>query len=132
MNLEMFRANELDFLADQGILLLNSALTTTYNKPDSHLLIWEPFIKYVIEILNKKDKLIFCGFGKVANTLLINVDISKHIVFEREHPAASAYQNRDWKHDNLFSKTNEILYSIYEKEIKWDTYLVPKEDDLPF
>ena len=122
MNLNMTRYNDLSFLAEQGVLLLNSALTTTFGKADSHLEIWEPFIKFVLKVLNQKEGLIFCGFGRYACEQLTFID-DKHTVFEREHPAASAYAYREWNHEDLFSKINEKLSKQDKEIILWDKYL---------
>jgi uracil-DNA glycosylase len=127
MNLYLLRNNDLTFLANQGVLLLNSALTTTYGNPDSHLQIWQPFILNVIDVLNKQEGIIFCGFGKVANELLTRVDKTKHIVFEREHPAAAAYRGGSWKHDKLFTKVNEQLEKSGKEAIAWDKFYVDFE-----
>lgn len=121
MNLNMTRSNNLQFLANQGVLLLNSALTTVYGSSDKHIKIWEPFISYVINVLNKRSGLIFVGFGQVANELLTKVDRTKHIVFEREHPAAAARNSRMWRHDNLFTKLDEEL-KRKDTQIFWDKH----------
>ncbi len=131
MNLNMQRCNDLKFLAEQGVLLLNSALTTTYGKSDSHLEIWKPFLLFVIQTLNEQKKdLAFCGFGAVANAMLTRVDKKKHLVFQREHPAASAYASRDWSHENLFSDVNDAIGKLGKPSILWDKYLV--EQEVPF
>lgn len=133
INLNMDRTNNLEYLADQGILLLNSALTTIYGSSDSHLDIWKPFIAFVIDTLNtlkKGDPIIYCGFGKVANILLTRVDKSTHKVFEREHPAAAAYAHRLWYHENLFSEVNDTLSKQDKEPILWDRYLTRVE--VPF
>lgn len=124
MNLEMNRHNDLTFLAYQGVLLLNSALTTNMGQSESHLEIWRPFILEVIKQINdKKEGIVFTGFGKVANELLTHVNKEKHIVFEREHPAASAYASRDWDHKSIFSLTNKELEKREKTKIFWDRYL---------
>lgn len=125
INLNMERRNNLEFLAKQGVLLLNSALTTNYNKSDSHLKIWEPFIQFVIKAINdnKKD-IIFCGFGEHPNKLLLEVDKDIHTVYERDNPGKNIYTSGTWPHENLFSKINN------KKTILWDNYLV--ELEVPF
>lgn len=127
MNLNLERHNDLTFLANQGVLLLNSALTTVYGTPDKHLEIWKPFIQFVLKVLNEKEGLIFCGFGKVANELLTGVDKTRHIVFEREHPAAAAYRGGNWKHDKLFTKVDDELIKKGKETISWDKYFVDLE-----
>ena len=129
INLEMERCNNLDFLAKQGVLLLNSAFTTVYGTADRHLKIWKPFIQFVLKTLNDNKKgLIFCGFGKVANELLTVVSKNTHKVFERQHPAAASYSGSTWKHENLFSKVNQELINQEKTTIEWDKYLTTLED----
>lgn len=124
MNLYMLRSNDLTFLANQGVLLLNCALTTVYGSADKHLEIWKPFIQYVLKVLGEKEGIIFCGFGQVANQMLTVVDKNKHLVLEREHPAAAAYRQGYWKHDKLFTKVDEELIKQNKETILWDKYLV--------
>lgn len=131
INLEMERHLELDFLANQGVLLTNVALTTILGTAAYHTKVWEPFTKFLINTLNKNNKdLIFVGFGVPACKTLQQVDQSIHTVIELEHPAASAYESRDWKHEKVFSRINDILRSQNKTEILWDKYLVNME--VPF
>ncbi len=128
LNLNMQRSNDLTFLANQGVLLLNSALTTVIGNSEKHLAIWQPFIQYVFSVLNKlKPDLIVVGFGKVANDLIKMYSKMDNIYLE--HPAASAYANREWEHKNIFSSVNKKLE---KKNIKiyWDKYLY--SDEPPF
>ncbi len=37
------------YLASQGVLMLNAALTTEINKAGSHIALWEPFTRYLFE-----------------------------------------------------------------------------------
>ena len=43
--------NDLKRWADQGVLLLNSAFTTTIGKPATHYLLWKPFLVNVLDAL---------------------------------------------------------------------------------
>lgn len=49
--------------AEQGVLLLNTALSVEKDKPGSHLSIWEPFMKTVFRHLLVKDAVVFLNFG---------------------------------------------------------------------
>lgn len=125
MNLDMERCNKLEWLAEQGVLLLNAALTTRYGDSKAHLEIWRPFTDYVIDYLNNNYvDLVFVGFGGHAHEYLKRVDTGNHKVILPEHPAASAYASRDWEHQNVFSRTNDYLRSKNKQEILWDKYLV--------
>lgn len=130
-NLNMARSNDLTYLANQGVLLLNSALTTVLDDSKIHLEAWKPFILFVIDVLNReKEKLVFVGFGTFAEKLLKSVDRSKHGVIELEHPAASAYQHRDWAHEKMFSRIDTYLTKHDIPGIMWDKYLTDLE--VPF
>lgn len=129
-NRDMDRTNNLEYLAKQGVLLLNSALTTIIGSADSHIEVWRPFIDYVVKVLNEKEDLVVVTFGKVAKEAMINID-SKHMLVNLEHPAKAAYENRAFKHENCFSKINEYLVNKNKEEIKWDqSQLV--EEQVPF
>lgn len=124
MNLDMMRSNELSFLANQGILMINSALTTTYGKADSHIEIWKPFIEYVMtKLICEKQDLVVTGFGKVAQGYT-KICKKNQNVLDVEHPAAASYQSRNWEHQNLFTNTNNILKKLGKEPILWDTYLI--------
>lgn len=125
MNLDMIRYQELSFLANQGILLTNLGLTTVIGTAAKHTEIWDPFITYLINTLNKNNKdILFVGFGVPACRKLQQVDLSVHKVIELEHPAASAYASRDWEHEKVFSRINDFLNQHNKTEILWDKYLV--------
>lgn len=134
MNLNMKRSNDLTFLAEQGILLTNVALTTILGTAAYHTRVWAPFTKFLIETLNKeREGLMFVGFGQVANEALQKVDKTKHQLIELEHPAASAYEHRDWRHEKVFSRINQFLLTKGKPEILWDTHqLELLDEEVPF
>lgn len=70
--------------ANQGILLLNTALTVEAGNPGSHIELWKEFTEKVFEILNKKNDLIYLCMGKFAenmvNTHITNLSCAKIIV----------------------------------------------------
>ena len=127
LNLKMERSNNLEWLAGQGVLLLNSALTTVYDDSKAHLMTWKPFIYAVIKYLNENyTDLVFVGFGTHANELLQRVSRTNEII-ELEHPAASAYEHRAWKHEDVFTRINDYLSAHNKSIILWDKYLVDLE-----
>ena len=60
------RNPDLTFLAKQGVLLCNAALTTEVNKAGSHIQIWEPFMKYLLEEMFAFTGIPIVFFGKEA------------------------------------------------------------------
>lgn len=96
--------------ANQGVLLLNTALTTGVGKVGKHYDLWQPFITYVIDILSCNNPgLIWIFMGKKAQELE-NLVSSNHYKFEISHPASAAYQQlSNWDCEDVFNKTNKIL-----------------------
>jgi uracil-DNA glycosylase len=114
------RYNDLSFWAYQGVLLLNVALTAKKNKPDSHVALWEPFMQYLFEeILGTETGLPIVFFGKEAAKIEKYTLPMGHYIKKVEHPAFSARQNREFKHDNLFSWVNRIAKDQRKEEIKF-------------
>ena len=105
--------------SDQGVLLLNSALTTTVFKPGSHYLLWSPFIVSVIDSLiwNKQD-IIYVFMGKKAQEYadLIPGNSLKILV---SHPASAAYEKKPWDCEDLWNKINNQLVKLNQKPIEW-------------
>jgi uracil-DNA glycosylase len=105
--------------ANQGILLLNTVLTVRASEANSHKgKGWETFTNAVIKKLSddKKD-IIFLLWGNPAKQKEELIDTTKHHVLKAAHPsplAGGAFFG--CKH---FSKTNQILCSLGEKEIDW-------------
>lgn len=92
----------LDYLAKQGVLLLNSVLTVVRGKPNSHAgKGWETLTQAILfELLKDTTPKVFMLWGQNAKKLfgntLYNYDIitHNHLVLNSPHPAADLY-NRD-------------------------------------
>lgn len=107
--------------ANQGVLMLNSALTVEMGNYGSHILLWRPFTKYLVSRLNKENTgLIFCLWGGEAKKYKQLINEKKHYVLEAHHPTYAVRNNKDWKCSH-FSKVNEILKANNGAgyEIKW-------------
>ena len=106
--------------ADQGVLLLNTALTVRVHEANSHQNIgWEIFTDNIIKLLNKReDPAIFVLWGGNARRKKSLIDTSRHYVLESAHPSPlSAYRGFfGCKH---FSKINEILQGLGKAPIDW-------------
>jgi uracil-DNA glycosylase len=115
------RQNNLLNWSDQGILLLNTALTVEADKPASHAEIWKPFTEFLIENLTAvKRDLIWIGLGAPARKFLEKVNVFRNFVYLAEHPAAAAREKRKWNHNNVFTKANlAIKMNNLGEPIKW-------------
>jgi uracil-DNA glycosylase len=103
--------------SEQGVLLLNTSITTELNKLGSHELLWKPFITYILSTINnKRSDLIVVMFGKkteVWENLLNN-----QIILKVEHPNIAAYKGK-WDGKNIFDEVNNLLKNQGKNEIFW-------------
>ncbi|MDV9722919.1 uracil-DNA glycosylase [Clostridioides difficile] len=106
--------------ADQGVLLLNTALTVRAHEANSHKNKgWEIFTDRVISILSeRKDPVIFVLWGSNARKKVELIDTSKHYILEAPHPSPLSASKGFFgcKH---FSKINEILKKLGKEPINW-------------
>lgn len=106
--------------SDQGVLLLNSAFTTTIGKPGSHQLLWSPFIVAVLDALVwNKQNIVYVFMGKQAAKLadLIPDSNYKYIV---AHPASAAYNKlSEWDCGDVWNKINQSLEKENKSKIQW-------------
>ena len=104
--------------ANQGVLLINTALTVEVNKIGSHYSIWKSFTEYLFDTLNRHNKgLVFILMGKKAEEwapLLSNMKI-----YKVAHPASAAYRGGEWDCKNVFALTNAELDKQGKTWIEW-------------
>ena len=105
--------------ADQGVLLLNSALTVEVGKPGSHSKIgWQDFIFEIVKIINKKQNVVFILWGNDAKKYIKYIDKDINLILSSSHPSPlSSYRGFfGCKH---FSKCNKYLESKNISKINW-------------
>jgi len=111
---------DLTHWSEQGILLLNAALTVRNGEPMSHAKIgWAQFTDAVIKtISDKKENVIFLLWGKFAQDKQVLINTDSHYILKAAHPSPLSAHNGFFgcKH---FSKTNEILVKHGENPIDW-------------
>ena len=110
----------LDKWTEQGVFLLNTALTVRAAEPMSHSKIgWETFTDAVISVLSeKKTGLVFLLWGNFARNKKNLIDTSKHFILEAAHPSPLA-GNR-FSGCQHFSKTNELLSQQGLTPVDWN------------
>ncbi len=95
--------------ANQGILLLNRALTCEIDKVGSHYDIWNDFLMYVLDILNfTSSGLIFVLLGAKAQELETLIG-PNHYIIKASHPASAAYTKTTWDCNDLFNRVNDVI-----------------------
>lgn len=110
--------NTLESWAKQGILMINTALTCEVNKVGSHFNIWKPFMSKLIHNMSSLNSgLVFVLFGNQAGLFKKDI-VGFQRILEAYHPAFYARRG-DKMPGDVFTKTNEILTSIYGSGIKY-------------
>lgn len=111
----------LEYLAEQGVLLLNRFLTVEKGNTMSHSTIgWKQFTDAIIRNLNKdKEHLVFLLWGSVAKDVRELITKESHFIIECEHPAFASREIRPWEHNKCFSKTNKFLEGTGQTGIRW-------------
>lgn len=117
LNLHIIRNPDVSYLANQGVLMLNAALTTEINKAGSHLAIWEPFMKYLFEEVINDHKIPAVFLGKeAAKYKKYRPPMSWN--FTLSHPASASYNNVEWDSQGVFKKVNDVIEKDIDK-VQW-------------
>lgn len=106
--------------AEQGILLLNTAFTTTVGKPGSHQLLWRPFIVQVLDsLIWEKSGLVYVFLGKKAQEYSDLIPDNNYKIMV-SHPASAAYNKEsDWDCNDMWNKINKYLEENGQQRISW-------------
>ena len=126
---EEYDTLELDFdqtleeWAQQGVLLLNTALTVEHKRIGSHTELWRPFTKTVLDKIVKGrsgDCVVFVAMGTKAQAFVTAEMSSFHEVYYCAHPAADKYSDkRLFRGSGIFRKINQSLALLGKPEIKF-------------
>ena len=116
---EMPKDGDLTKWVKQGVLLLNSSLTTRENVSNYHLKFWEKITNDIIEYISKNnEKIIFVLWGNNARNKKKFIDLQKHFVLESVHPSPLS-ASRGWFGNKHFSKINKYLIENNKEIINW-------------
>ncbi len=113
------QSNDLFRWAQQGVLLLNTALTTTIGKPGTHQILWRSFIVNILDSLVwSGDSLVYIFMGKKAQEFMDLVPDSNYKIVT-SHPASAAYAGTTWDCNDMFNKINNYLQKQSKPTIVW-------------
>ncbi len=106
--------------AEQGVLLLNAALSVRAGEPFSHAKYgWADFTDAVIQkISDEKKGVVFLLWGKFAQEKQALIDESKHYVLKAAHPSPFS-ADKGFFGSKHFSKTNQLLMRDGQEPIDW-------------
>lgn len=132
---------ELKHWTDQGVFLLNTALTVQTGKAGSHLKYWNDFTIRVIQHISSTNPCIWLLWGKKAQNFIPNIvnssfkvtgydkntineipsNIDWNYILTAPHPAAELYSGgkAGFYGCNHFTFTNTILQKVKSKTINW-------------
>lgn len=110
----------LEYLAKQGVLLLNTSLTVREHMANSHANKgWEIFTDNCIKLLNEQNRpIVFILWGRNAILKQKYLNNPLHLILTSPHPSPlSAYNG--FFGSKPFSKTNDFLINNNIEPIKW-------------
>ena len=104
--------------AEQGVLLLNRALTLRSGKSNSHKKVWKKFTDYIIRYISKNmSNCVFLLWGN--NAIEVEKLISdKHLILKSGHPSP-LNRKRDFINNNHFLLCNKYLKKHHKTIINW-------------
>jgi uracil-DNA glycosylase len=106
--------------SNQGLLMINCALTTNVGEIGKHYDLWSDFIAYVLDYLAYKNEgIVYVMLGKKAqewDDFIYDTNHKIHV----SHPASAAYNKESrWNSNNLFNQVNDYLTSVNQTSIIW-------------
>ena len=116
---------DLSSWAEQGVMLLNVALTVREGKSNSHMSLgWKTFTKAVIKRINDEcpPGVVWLLWGNFAQSFAKNIDGTKHIVLKAGHPSPLNRSN-PFIGSGTFSKANEALCAAGRAPIRWESIM---------
>ena len=129
----------LGHLEEQGVFLLNTALTVMTGNAGSHAKYWREFTETVVSFISSENPCVWMLWGsdplsyniKISNSLLVKeydretieeipIDSQLNYVIPGSHPAASFFEDKegDFSNDGFYI-TNKILKKKSLTQIIW-------------
>lgn len=105
--------------SNQGVLLLNAALSCEAGRIGSHSLMWRPFIRTVLTNLSTYHPgLVYVLMGSAAQSFEDCINKQNNHVLYSKHPSWYARQKQKMPSD-LWQQINSILIALNGYSIEW-------------
>ncbi|MEG0895108.1 MAG: uracil-DNA glycosylase [Oscillospiraceae bacterium] len=119
-NIKISQNGDLTYLAEQGVLLINTVLTVREGMANSHSKKgWEIFTDEIIKALNmRKQPIAFILWGNNARSKKELITNKNHLILESVHPSPLS-ATRGFFGCNHFIKVNEFLEKNNQSPIMW-------------
>ena len=109
---------------NQGVILINSALSCEEWKPNTHTELWKPFMIELFKIFNdlkltqeSMNSIVFVFLGKNAQSYSYLINEALHPKINRNHPAVETHGTL--KFEGFYQEVNNYLVELNREEIKW-------------
>ena len=110
--LKLDQTPNLERWAEQGVLLLNTALTVEKGNPGSHAKVWDKFTKDVIKrISDEIPAVVYMLWGSHAKGYLDYISRETNFILASPHPSPFS-AGRGFFGNKHFSKCNEVLHEV--------------------
>ena len=120
LNIKIEKKGDLENIAKQGVLLLNSILTVEKNNPGSHKNIgWEKLTDIIISALSLMGNIVFILWGNFAKKKSNLIDNNINLVINSSHPSPFS-AHKGFFGSKPFSKCNDYLISKGKEPINWN------------
>ena len=104
---------------EQGVLMLNTALSCEVGKPGSHSLLWRPFIKSLLINLSKcHTGIVYILMGNDAQSFESYINKKFNHIIKVRHPSWYARQKTRMPSD-VWNQVNDILIGQNGYGIEW-------------
>lgn len=117
--------------AEQGVLLLNTSLTTLIGKPNAHANIWKEFTSNLIHKISNLRPLVFILWGNNARSLKEHIS-DKGFILEWSHPSPLAQSKQLFTDCTNFLEANKILTKLGYDTIDWNVEDEKSEIEITF
>ena len=106
--------------SNQGILLINTALTTEMNKTGTHYELWKPFLTFLLDYLTIQNPgLVYAFLGKKAQDWAESIPDNNYKLMA-SHPASAAYKELAvWDCNDIFNKISTLVHKQFNEKIIW-------------
>lgn len=122
LGLPISASGSLERWAQNGVLLLNTALTVRRGEANSHRRFWKPFTDAIIRAVSAQSRpIVFLLWGRQAREKRLRDLISdRHVVIESVHPAAwSTGAEPRFIDSRPFKRADDALLALDQPKICW-------------
>jgi len=105
--------------SNQGVLLINTALTTSIGTPGTHQLLWRPFIGFLLDhLVWTGSRKVYAFLGKKAQDFM-DIVPDNNLKIAVTHPASASYSDTIWDGKDIFLRINEYCETEFNTKIIW-------------